>query len=489
MKPGYNKILLMKLTTKLIVLLFSVILSLFFLSYFSNSIAKRDANTSEPLILAMHEPNQITKCTLNQWFNPAINDEEGVRLLKNCSHCHMAGYKEWINDKHSMSQSNPFFLSIYSGTDKEGNENIAPGFRLDHPKQNGNCILCHNPEAALDNNFDIDLRNAENTNGISCNFCHKIESIDKNHLKQGVRGLTISRVCKGQKEIGFGPLNDLVESTDIVEFKYNPIYKESLYCAKCHDGFQGNTQIYSTFTEWLNSPAKKQGIQCQSCHMPVREHTAKKIHIVDNPDVKSKLRPYYQLHSHSFLTNNPHKFRKTFLDLKIKVKVKNNILKVTAKVINKNTGHSFPTGSPMRNALLVLEVKDENNNKLELIKGPQLPVYAGSLKGKPGRLFAKILSETSNQYAQTHGEDGIRFRKTAGTLGIPAQQWWNIFILSDTRIKALKNDISIYEFFIEPHRKISVTAKLIWRNTWPGLAKVKEFIIKEETLIEKTLLL
>ena len=70
----------------------------------------------------------------------------------------MAYYKEWINDKHSMSQNNPFFLSIYSGTNKDGKENIYPGFRLDHPNQNGNCSLCHNPEAALDNKFDIDLR-------------------------------------------------------------------------------------------------------------------------------------------------------------------------------------------------------------------------------------------------------------------------------------------------------------------------------------------
>ena len=50
----------------------------------------------------------------------------------------MAYYNEWTGDKHSMSQTNPFFLEIYKQ------------FKQDHPDKNGNCALCHNPEAVLD---------------------------------------------------------------------------------------------------------------------------------------------------------------------------------------------------------------------------------------------------------------------------------------------------------------------------------------------------
>ena len=82
-----------------------------------------------------------------------------------------------------------------------------------------------------------------------------------------------------------------------------------------------------------------------------------------------------------------------------------------------------------------------------------------------------------------------------GKLGIPAQDWWNVFISQDTRIKAGEEDVSVYEFIIEggdnyPHLRgtVEITAKLIWRNTWPGLAKLKGIKLEEDIVIEKSLL-
>ncbi len=438
-------------------------------------------------------------CSFFKWFDPNTNDEEGKRLLKNCSSCHLNYYEEWINDKHSMSQNNPFFLSIYSG--KSGKASIYPGFKLDHPDQNGNCALCHNPEAILPGRdvpmglYDVDLRETSslNTNGISCDFCHKIESIDQNPLKKGVSGLNIFRDCKGLRDVRFGPIKDPVQiAPDKEELKYNSLYKTSLVCAKCHDGSNGNVQIYSTFTEWLDSPAAKRGVQCQTCHMAPREEANV---IVDNPKIKHKKRPYYEVHSHSFLTEDPHEFRKKFVDLSIRAglnsaSAEHETLTVTCTVSNNNPGHSFPTSSPMRNAVLVVEAKDKNGNDLKLIHGPRLPNYAGDLKNKPGRLFAKILEETSGEYARQHGEGGIKFRKAMRDLGIPAQDWWNVFVLSDTRIKANSNDVSVYEFDVRAGLKptpTEITAKLIWRNTWPGLAKIKGVKIQEDVLLEKKL--
>lgn len=452
-------------------------------------------------------------CTFLKWFDPNTNNEEGKSLLKNCSSCHMAYYKEWINDKHSMSQNNPFFLSVYSGTTTENlKSNVYPGFKLDHPEQSGNCALCHNPEAALvDTSKEIDIRTVKNTNGISCDFCHKIESIDQNPLKKGIAGINIVRAikgnhfisniqdleltdpsyCKGFKDIRFGPIKDpleIKEISDVEKLKYNSLYKTSLVCAKCHDGLNGNVPIYSTFTEWVNSPAARRGVQCQHCHMPPRNNANS---IIDNPSIKSKSRPYHQIHSHSFLTEDPHELRKKYVDLKIETKKQNEILTVNIVVENNNFGHSFPTGSPMRNAILLLEVKNKDGKELSLIKGPRLPNYAGNLRQKPGKLFAKILEETSNEYAllSGNGSEGIEFRKKAKDLGIPAQDWWNIFIASDTRIKANESNISVYEFKLPPHNGITITAKLFWRNTWAALAKIKQVELKEDLLIERKLTL
>ena len=472
---------------KLSFLLFTLTLSLIFIFQFSHK-AEPEEN---PVPTVLNHLSSNKSCTFYKWFDPNTNDKEGKLLLKNCSSCHMAYYKEWTGDKHSMSQNNPFFLSIYNT------------YRLDHPNENGNCALCHNPEAVLSGRDaplerlnDVDLRKikSKKTNGISCDFCHKIESVDQNPIKKGVSGLNVLRICKGERDIRFGPLKDPIQPSDKEELKYNSLYKTSLSCAKCHDGSNRNVQIYSTSTEWSNSPAAKKGVQCQSCHMRPRQSHE----IVDNPNVKHKTRPYYEIHSHSFLTENPHEFREKYVDLTVETRqwrvsmTDHGTLTVTCTVENKNFGHSFPTGSPMRNAILLVEAKDKDGNDLKLIKGSKLPNYAGDLKDKPGKLFAKILSETTSEYAVTHSKAGIKFRKIANELGIPAQDWWNVFVLNDTRIKANGNDISTYEFEVKAGLKpasTEITARLIWRNTWLGLAKIKGFKVKEDLLIEKKLLL
>ncbi len=480
-------------------MLLTLALSFVFLFQFSNQ-------TSRSQILAISKQDrinpasataeQLVSCTFYRWFDPNTTDKEGKLLLKNCSSCHMAYYKEWINDKHATSQNNPFFLSIYKQ------------FKQDHPDQNGNCALCHNPEAVLPDKDtslgrlnDVDLREmrSKKTNGISCDFCHKIESVNQNPLLKGAAGLKIARACKGFKDIRFGPLKDPIQPSNKEELKYNSLFKTSLSCAKCHDGSNGNIQIYSTFTEWLNSPAAKKGVQCQSCHMTPRknantivDNSAKAIHELP----QHKQRPYYEVHSHSFLTENPSAFRKKYIDLKTETRLiasqQRNTLIVKIIVENNNPGHSFPTGSPMRNAVLLIEAKDTNGKNLKLIKGLRLPNYAGNLRNKPGKLFAKILAETNSEYAVQHGQAGIIFRKLATELGIPAQDWWNIFVLSDTRIKANGNDISTYEFNVgapfhgtQQTGTIKITAKLIWRNTWPGLAELKGIPINEDILIER----
>ncbi len=469
---------------KLFILSSSILLSFIF-------VVKTFGNSKEQNETLVNKERVIKNCSFYKWFDPNTNEKEGKELLKNCSSCHAAYYNEWTNDKHSMSQNNPFFLSMYKD------------FRKDHPDKNGNCSLCHNPEAAIDNGFDVDLRKqrATKTNGISCDFCHKIEDVDQNDFKKGVTGLSILKICKGMKDIRIGSIKDPIQISNKEELRYNSLYKTSLYCAKCHEGSNGNIKIYSTFSEWLNSPAAKKGVQCQTCHMPVRESEDRdqKLEIVDNPNINHKQRPYYEIHSHGFLTKEPHEFRKKYVDLNLAVALRNNVISngykiitVTCTVENNNFGHSFPTGSPMRNAILVLEAKDKNGNDLKLIKGSLLPNYAENLKGKPGKLFAKILSETSSEYAATHGNSGIRFRKIANKLGIPAQDWWNVFIANDTRIKANEKDISVYEFTVGASRDlllqpVTITAKLVWRNTWAGLAKLKDIDLKEDLLIKKEL--
>src|SRR5207247_1904680 len=37
--------------------------------------------------------------------------------------------------------------------------------------------------------------------------------------------------------------------------------------ASCHEGTVFGVPVYSTYSEWLRSPARQEGKHCQSCHM------------------------------------------------------------------------------------------------------------------------------------------------------------------------------------------------------------------------------
>ena len=125
-------------------------------------------------------------------------------------------------DAHSQTAVNPRFITIYKGTDVEGNEGqglsygkdgqtlppdpskpyYGPGYRLDNPLRAGNCATCHTPMAAKISNEKNCGWSGCHTNltseragswwtlacclftwtgdaaeGISCDFCHKIGEV------------------------------------------------------------------------------------------------------------------------------------------------------------------------------------------------------------------------------------------------------------------------------------------------------------------------
>ena len=116
-----------------------------------------------------HSPETIRLKTDNldyDWFST-----EGADGSVSCSHC-MPCYEEWIQDLHSQSAVNPRFLTMYTGTDLDGNQSpptryvssqdygprplppgltkpyYGPGYQLDFPDSAGNCATCHVPEPA-----------------------------------------------------------------------------------------------------------------------------------------------------------------------------------------------------------------------------------------------------------------------------------------------------------------------------------------------------
>jgi hypothetical protein len=121
----------------------------------------------------------------------------------------------------------------------------------------------------------------------------------------------------------------------------------SEFCASCHqfapNGFAVNDKlIQNTYEEWKASPAAKQGLQCQDCHMPDRRHLWRGIH---DPDmVKSGVEIE--------LTLAPREHRP------------GGEVRATLSVRSVRVGHFFPTYVTPR-VIARMELADEEGRAVE----------------------------------------------------------------------------------------------------------------------------
>ncbi|MDH3944915.1 MAG: carboxypeptidase-like regulatory domain-containing protein, partial [Anaerolineae bacterium] len=207
----------------------------------------------------------------------------------NCQNCHSQPddpssrlpFDEWQNDAHANSFSSPRYLTMYTGTDISGNQSpptrkgynrdyghfplppdrtrpyFGPGYQLDFPGTAGNCAACHAPGAAIDLPYNIDPTHLDDigTEGITCDFCHKVWDVrfDESGLPYpnmpGVLSFEFRRPAEGHQFFA-GPYDDVAPGEDT----FSPLQKESQYCAPCHFGVFWDTLIYNSFGEWFESP-------------------------------------------------------------------------------------------------------------------------------------------------------------------------------------------------------------------------------------------
>jgi hypothetical protein len=142
-----------------------------------------------------------------QWlpsqYHPGQGEDQG------CAECHSSErmdlpfslpVDEWLLDAHSQAAINPRFLTMYTGTDVQGNKSpdtrygtsrdygsfplrpdpnqpyFGPGYKLDFPDTAGNCAACHTPAASINTPYSVNPTSVTGVpaEGIPCDFCHKI---------------------------------------------------------------------------------------------------------------------------------------------------------------------------------------------------------------------------------------------------------------------------------------------------------------------------
>ncbi len=428
-------------------------------------------NGAQPFLMEVKKyrivlnPIQLGDNKEYRWL-PSLHSKESTQTniideAKPCEACHPNIAEEWKRDAHSGSATNVLFLSFFNGTDGEGRKKEGPGYKLDFPNSNGNCAMCHVPALALHAPLNTDPNKAQGAakEGIFCDFCHKISDsiIDNTGGNPGILSIKFQRPAE-ERQVFYGPYADVFPGPD----GYHPLYKKSHYCAPCHHGKFWDVLAYSEFQEWVESSYKERNIHCQDCHMPF-EGKMTRFALEEEGGI---LRDPNTIPSHVNFGIEDEAFMRAAIELSIQTHLRGETLEVTVTIKNVNAGHHYPTGNPMRNMILLVEVRDENGQVLSMTEGEKVPEWGGvgsiedgNYAGLPGKGFAKVLKDLIlyPDRQQRH------FQYT-----YPAPHWRPTVVDSDNRIPADGSDISYYQFQISNNlsRSIHITARLIFRRTY-----------------------
>lgn len=383
------------------------------------------------------------------WIDPTPH----ALQAQNCGNCHGALSAEWSRSAHGRSAKNPRFLSLFSGDDgKHKSWNV----QAEHPLGAGVCAACHAPTLkSADLSYDIRQAKGTDAHGIHCDYCHKIADAptDKLGTRFGRDGLVLVRPGPGDR-LSFGPLDDAVRPGE--SFSFAPVYRDSRYCASCHEGVVFGVRAYGTYSEWQASPAKKEGKQCQSCHMPPptdRTNIA--------PNKGGIERRAETLSRHDFPGATAELLKKS-VKADIRAERGRDAVEVEVRLVAENVGHKTPTGFADRHLMLLVEGTDAAGKEAALLRGDVLPRRAGSAAGKPGRLFG-------NQHLNPAG-DPLPFWVPEGT--------W-----IDSRLAPGNAESATWRF--APSIR-SVRIRVVHRRFWPIVAETRGWKDYETVIVDRT---
>ncbi len=350
-----------------------------------------------------------------QWIDPTPKPTDEQR----CGNCHAEIYSEWQSSRHSRSVNSPSFQGVYTHLLRE------------HPDGSGVCASCHAPTARGEAVFDLTEVRGVAARGVHCDYCHKIRELGQGEigLTHGRFLLDVLRPKHGQ--LFFGPLDDVDRGEDA----YSPFYRDSRYCAACHEGVLFGVRVYSTYSEWLDSPAARAGLHCQHCHM---KPTGRMSNIA--PGHGGLPRDAWTLGNHRFWDGS----QLDMLRQSVRLTLQRDGRRVTTRLVAENVGHRVPTGFVDRQLLLLVEAFDEKNQALAQVGGPRLPPAAGGYAGRAGRIYARWPTNDEPE--------------------APVAFWKTPLEIRDMRLIPHQPDQQRFEFADVPKR---LRVRVLHRRFWP----------------------
>ncbi len=386
------------------------------------------------------------------WVDPAPGGPA------NCGTCHAEIYREWEASAHARSTTGSRFRDLYEGTDAAGRAGVGWGLKTESPDAAGVCTACHAPAVGERDaaRFDLGALRGVAARGVHCDFCHKVSGTGDGApgLTHGSFDLRLLRPAAGQ--IFFGPLDDVDRGEDA----YSPVYHDSRYCASCHEGIVLGVHVYGTYSEWLASPARRDGKQCQDCHMSPSGTLANMA-----PGHGGIERDPSTLASHGLFPGGQAAMLSRALRVRTSVRRASGSSRVTVNVRAEGVGHRVPTGFIDRHLVLAVEAFDVNGRSMHAATGPTLPAAAGpALAGRPGRLFARFRQDFE-------GRSPVPFWRV-GNEG------------ADTRLVPDTPDVSDYAFSGDLAR---LRVRLSYRRFWQEVASTKGWADNDLLVYEREL--
>jgi hypothetical protein len=214
---------------------------------------------------------------------------------RQCKMCHPKQFDEWSRSMHAYAQHSPVF-EAFNLTLEERTGGTLGTF----------CTRCHTQigtalgENGLRRNID---RSRISMEGVTCVVCHR-RSVGqyKDNGRIAVEPGPLHSACM------YGPfetsLSKEVGAHGAARFPY---IKTSQFCGDCHDVTSPDgVRNEEAFSEWQNSPAARQRITCQLCHMgpvqgvPVPECDRPLGRVATVPGVDPSRVPLRRLSDHTF---------------------------------------------------------------------------------------------------------------------------------------------------------------------------------------------
>lgn len=461
----------------------------------------------------------------------------------NCVNCHAGQLggtygeiDEWLKSGHARTFDERYLETMYRGTSLSGASSPVtqwtvlgddlvrvpplvndtyrgPGFKLDLPEQPGNCAYCHVPAAITPSQVNVDLSTLfpkpgdVRGEGVTCDVCHKVLDVhlDSNGFpfvdRPGILSFRFLRPDSGAFVIG--PFANILTRNASVPTDHrltcSPIFSQSEFCAACHYGKFGNMVVYNSYGEWRQSPYGDNPNEpdyrtCQDCHMSHME-AGEENPPSDRRQACSESDPAFQNFDHNLLSYgiDERSGREIPLMIKGAAKVnvkfkyepeKKNSLSVVVRVENTRAGHKFPTDSPLRHLILVVDARDQLGTSLLQVDGERIPNWGGTGKpfldsygirnygGLPGKIFANLLVEEDTNISPT----AAHWNETKFA-------WVDASSNSDTRLVPGKEDRSEYSFSIPNAGSVNVTVSLMYRYAFFDLVAQKEWWNRPDILV------